>query len=52
MLPKDRVAVTTTDQGVINEPISKVITNDIALPISYGLDSKGLMPDIAREFAK
>ena len=37
MLLKDQVVPTTEDQGVTNEPISKAITNDMALPISYRL---------------
>ena len=40
MLLEDRVVPTTEDQGVTNEPISKAITNDMALPISYRLGSK------------
>ncbi len=52
MLLKDRVAVTMTDQGVINEPILKVITNDMALLISYCLDSKLLIPDMAKKVYK
>jgi len=40
MLLNDQVVVTTKDQGVTNEPISKVITNDMALPISYRLGSQ------------
>ena len=40
MLIEDRVVPTTEDQGATNEPISKAITNDMALPISYRLGSK------------
>jgi len=40
MLLNDRVVPTTKDQGATNESISKVITNDMALPISYCLGSK------------
>lgn len=40
MLLEDQVVPTTEDQGVTNEPISKAITNDMALPISYRLGSK------------
>ena len=35
MLLNDRVVPTTEDQGATNESISKVITNNMALPISY-----------------
>ena len=35
MLLNDRVVPTTEDQGATNESISKVITNDMALPRSY-----------------
>lgn len=37
MLLNDRVVATTNDQGVTNESISKVITNDLALPVPYNL---------------
>ncbi len=40
MLLNDQVVATTNDQGVTNEPISKVITNDMALPISYRVGSQ------------
>jgi len=34
LLLNDRVVLTTKDQGVTDEPISKVITNNLALPVS------------------
>jgi len=35
MLLNDQVVPTTYDQGVTNEPISKVNTNYLALPVSF-----------------
>lgn len=35
LLLNDQVVPTTKDQGVTDEPISKVITNDLALPVSH-----------------
>ncbi len=36
-MSNDQVVPTTYDQGVTNEPISKINTNYLALPISYRL---------------
>ncbi len=40
MLLKDQVVPTTEDQGVTNEPISEIITNDMALSVPYRMGSE------------
>ena len=46
MLLNDQVVPTTYDQGVTNEPISKINTNNLALPVSYCLGAKISVPGI------
>jgi hypothetical protein len=48
MLLNDQVVPTTYDQGVTNEPISKINTNDLALPISYCMGTEISVPGINR----
>ena len=48
MLLNDRVVATTNDQGVTNESISKIITNDLALPVPYNLGAKISFQNIDR----
>ena len=51
MLLNDQVVPTTYDQGVTNEPISKINTNNLALPISYCMGTKISVPGINGEIA-
>jgi pimeloyl-ACP methyl ester carboxylesterase len=46
VLLNDQVVPTTYDQGVTNEPISKINTNNLALPVSYCLGAKISVPGI------
>jgi hypothetical protein len=48
MLLNDQVVPTTKDQGATNEPISKVITIDMALPVSYCVGAKIQVQGFAR----
>ena len=48
MLLQGRVVPTTFNQGVTNQPISQVITNNLALPISYCVVSEISFSDIWR----
>ena len=46
MLLNDQVVPTTYDQGVTNEPILNINTNNLALPISYCMGTKITVPGI------
>jgi len=39
LLLNDRVVATTNNHAVTNESVSKILTNDLALPVPYNPDA-------------